>query len=92
MQTVKLFTRNGDFVHDGEIPPFNPAPEAIAWGSRVFFRASSSTNHYYEGMIYPLFDLTAIKAQTYDARSEEVSQPNGNTKPNEAPGRTSARK
>lgn len=61
MQTVKLFTRNGDQVHQADIPDFAIAPEGLAWGSRIFFRAASSTNHYFEGMLFPIFDVAAIK-------------------------------
>lgn len=44
--TVKLFTRDGGFVHEAAIPPFNPPPEVIGWGSRVFVRGAD-----YDGTI-----------------------------------------
>ena len=33
---VKLFTRDGGFVHSAEIPPFNEPPTIIIWGQRFF--------------------------------------------------------
>lgn len=35
---IKLFTRDGGFVRDAEIPPFVLMPEVMLWGSRIFVR------------------------------------------------------
>lgn len=57
---VKLFTRDGGLVRDGEIPPFHPPPEVISWGSRVFVWNDEYTLDdpdvvgYVEGLLYPI--------------------------------------
>jgi hypothetical protein len=62
---VKLVTRDNAFVRDGDIPPFQPPPEVITWGSRVFVHglahrpdAKNNTSGlpevYFEGLAYPL--------------------------------------
>lgn len=33
---VKLFTRDGGFVHEAEVPPFLTPPDLIIWGERFF--------------------------------------------------------
>lgn len=33
---IKLFTRDGGFVTDAVIPRFDPPPEVILWGNRMF--------------------------------------------------------
>jgi hypothetical protein len=33
---VRLFTRDGGYVADAEIPPFNEFPDVIIWGERFF--------------------------------------------------------
>lgn len=33
---VKLFTKDGGFVAEEVVPPFNIAPEVIVWGQRTF--------------------------------------------------------
>lgn len=33
---VRLVTRDGGFVHETEIPPFNIYPDVIFWGTRTF--------------------------------------------------------
>lgn len=38
MVTVALYTRDGEAVYTGQIPRFNPAPEVLFWGDRVFWR------------------------------------------------------
>lgn len=35
---IRLLTRQADFVVSVFIPPFDPPPEVIVWGSRVFAR------------------------------------------------------
>jgi hypothetical protein len=54
---IKLFTRDGGFVHEALIPPFKPAPEVITWGARVFVRndvyaIGDEATGYVEGMAY----------------------------------------
>lgn len=36
MIRIKLFTRDGGFVTEGEMPPFLTLPDVIVWGERVF--------------------------------------------------------
>lgn len=38
MITVRLETREGEFVHDVQVPPFSPMPEVLVWGDRTFGR------------------------------------------------------
>ena len=33
---VKLYTKDGGFVHEQEIPPFTDQPTLIIWGQRFF--------------------------------------------------------
>lgn len=33
---IKLYARDGGFVAEVVIPPFNDPPEALLWGSRLF--------------------------------------------------------
>ena len=33
---AKLLTRDGDLVHEFDLPPFQLLPEVMFWGSRVF--------------------------------------------------------
>jgi hypothetical protein len=58
---IKLFTRDGGFVRDGEIPPFLIPPEVITWGSRSFvfsedpqYTDAGAVAGYVEGLAYPL--------------------------------------
>ena len=69
---LKLMTRDGGFVRDGEIPPFTPPPEVITWGSRVFVH-----EHAHRPGAVPLTDvpLTYVEGMAYpievmDLRSE----------------------
>lgn len=39
---VRLYTRDGGYVTTAHIPPFDPAPEVILFGSRVFVKAATS--------------------------------------------------
>jgi len=34
--TVLLYTKDGSFVHEQTIPPFQEPPDVIQWGSRFF--------------------------------------------------------
>jgi hypothetical protein len=36
MMRVQLYTRDGEFVVEGLIPPFLEWPQVILWGSRIF--------------------------------------------------------
>lgn len=47
---IKLLTRDGGYVTTVSVPPFNPPPEVIMWGSRVFVRQPGG--HYAEGMAW----------------------------------------
>lgn len=57
---IMLITRDGGFVRDGDIPPYQPPPEVITWGTRVFVRAimptpsSDAPVTYVEGLMYSL--------------------------------------
>lgn len=59
---INLFTRDGGFVRTEEIPQFDPPPEVITWGDRVFVRQLTSQmgvtgaveRRYTEGFAYPL--------------------------------------
>ncbi len=33
---VRLETAKGEFVTDGDMPPFNELPEVVMWGVRLF--------------------------------------------------------
>jgi hypothetical protein len=64
MLKVRLYTRDGGFVHEGEIPDFTPTPEVIVWGERVFVRRAWEDNPsgtiYMEGLAWvlvPTLDL-----------------------------------
>lgn len=46
MKKVKLFTKNGGFVTNVLIPPFNEPPKGILWGQRLFF--IKDVDNYYE--------------------------------------------
>jgi hypothetical protein len=63
---VRLFTKDGGFVHEQEIPPFNDAPDVIIWGLRMFvgpnidgpvsaqYRDADDTYVYEEAFAYAL--------------------------------------
>lgn len=57
---VELLTRDHGFVTRGEIPPFQPPPEVVTWGTRVFVRDDTLNveDHevivYREGLLYHL--------------------------------------
>ena len=59
---IKLFTRDGGFVHEAQLPDFNPGPGIVLWGERVFTRDVTSliesdgsrTVRYTEGFLYVL--------------------------------------
>lgn len=67
---IKLFTRDGGFVRDGEIPPFLIPPEVITWGSRTFVHDEKFTplhgepTGYVEGLAYPLEAADALVARS----------------------------
>lgn len=48
MEPTPLYTRDGHFVTGVHVPTFDPPPEVIAWGSRVFVRCADGL--YREGM------------------------------------------
>lgn len=54
METVKLFTRDGGFVAEVEIPRFTPPAEVLQWGSRLFVRTPEG--EYREGMAFYVID------------------------------------
>jgi hypothetical protein len=56
---IRLVTRDGGHVRDGEIPPLLHPPEVITWGSRAFVRFTQDVRTglpqlYVEGLAYPL--------------------------------------
>jgi hypothetical protein len=36
MKSVRLMTKDGDFVIGGKVPLFNEPPEVVVWGQRIF--------------------------------------------------------
>lgn len=48
---ITLKSREGQFVAQAEIPPFNTPPEVIVWGDRVFQRWLK-TSEYHEVFCY----------------------------------------
>lgn len=53
MEKIKLYTRDGGYVVTVTVPVFNPKPEAIAWGSRVFVLKDT---RYVEGLLWPIIE------------------------------------
>jgi hypothetical protein len=51
MIKVILHTREGEYVTTVDVPPMNPMPEIIIWGSRVFFKPDRCKG-YYEGLAW----------------------------------------
>lgn len=51
MIKVILHTREGEYVTTVLVPQFNPKPEVIIWGSRVFINPQGLEG-YYEGFAY----------------------------------------
>jgi hypothetical protein len=47
MTEVRLYTKDGHFVHKGMIPPFNEPPDVIFWGSRHFKFSEESGNAWF---------------------------------------------
>lgn len=41
MIEVDLLTRTGEYVTTASVPPMNPMPEIIQWGSRFFTQADN---------------------------------------------------
>lgn len=41
MFQVKLFTQDGGFVANVEIPPFKSWPDVLLWGQRIFQKAQT---------------------------------------------------
>jgi hypothetical protein len=64
---IELRTREGGVVHVDEIPAFDPPPEVISWGTRIFVhglahrpdaRTPTARPHVYvEGMLWPLVEI-----------------------------------
>jgi hypothetical protein len=53
--TVRLETQTGEFVADVGLPPFDPLPEVVIWGSRFFVLAHTQHNGgawYCEALAY----------------------------------------
>lgn len=60
-ESVRLVTRNDQFVADVIIPHFNPPAEVLIWGNRCFvFRDENpgGVRFYREGMLWPVLDQT----------------------------------
>lgn len=47
---TELFTRMGQYVVTVLVPPMNPPPEVIQWGSRYFMR--NALGRYCEGLVW----------------------------------------
>jgi len=58
---IELRTRDGGIVHDAEIPPFEPPPEVVSWGTRIFVHQGNDTDggpeQYREGLLWPLVEI-----------------------------------
>lgn len=57
MAKAKLYTREGRFVADVDMPPFNPPADVVVWGTRHFvFRrrgeGGDTYDDYFEGMAW----------------------------------------
>lgn len=57
MAKAKLYTRDGQFVADVDMPPFNPPADVIVWGTRHFVLRQGVTGiepwyDYAEGMVW----------------------------------------
>ena len=46
----RLLTKSGDFVTRVDVPPYDPPPEIIAWGTRFFVRQQNG--EYREGLVW----------------------------------------
>lgn len=72
---VKLYDRRGVYVATAHVPPFDPAPEVILFGSRTFVRDVTSvvepddtvSHRYVEGL------LITVDPRTGMTRSETGS-------------------
>lgn len=59
---IRLTTRDHQLVREGELPRYQPPPEVITWGSRVFvnvlaFHPTNANDEpvvYIEGLLYTL--------------------------------------
>ena len=51
-QEINLFTRDGGFVATAVIPMFDPAPEIVRWGERVF--VLRERQQYREAILFPV--------------------------------------
>lgn len=51
MRTIRLETRDCHFVAETVIPKFNPMPDVIVWGERVF-QASPEDGVYREAFAF----------------------------------------
>lgn len=57
---ITLYTKDGALTHDADIPPFNPAPDVVFWGTRIFqLKEMRANNHpiYFEAFSFALPDL-----------------------------------
>lgn len=51
---VQLETREGEFVTEVAVPPFELMPEILTWGGRSFIRSADRPLVYREGFNYNL--------------------------------------
>lgn len=58
MLKISLYTSGGELVTDVLVPPFKVYPEAIIWGSRIFFYKE---HQFREGFAYVAFTETEMK-------------------------------
>lgn len=84
----KLFTRDGQYVVEVVMPPFNPRPEAIVWGSRIFIRVDTDLvtggedgEAYIEGFVW----VSPDGLLTPGERNEKLKPYRPETKTNEYP-------
>ena len=59
MVKTELYTRSGDYVITVMVPPFKPPPEAIVWGSRIFFRQSLD-GKFLEGLAFHVTEMLEV--------------------------------
>lgn len=65
---IQLQTRDGDFLADKEIPPFNPLPEIVLWGARVFAKQPATVEDgarqvYREGLVWAIVEPRETQPQ-----------------------------
>lgn len=54
MEKVRLYTADGEMVADVFVPAFEPPPDALLWGQRIFIRRDDG--RYLEGFCWVALD------------------------------------